>query len=113
MEIQFIQNGPGDVQLSFGHGEKEFDASFSTETGKRFELRAYGGAERWGFASDGHSGLEISGDGRGCNAIAGSFTVTNVEYTPDGKLLKFAATFIQRCDDSKLSARGTIDVHIH
>jgi hypothetical protein len=112
-EIQLTQNGPGDIQISFGHEEKEFDASFSTDSGKRFEVKAYGGAERWGFASDGHAGLEVSGDGHGCNEIVGSFNVTNVEYTPDGKISRFAATFVQRCDDSKLTARGTVDVRAH
>jgi hypothetical protein len=109
-QTRLTQNGPGDLQISFGHGEREFDASFSTDSGKRFETKAYGGAERWGFASDGHAGLEISGDGRACNGIVGSFSVTNIEYTPDGKISRFAASFVQRCDDAKLSARGTIDI---
>jgi hypothetical protein len=109
-DIQLTQNGPGDIQISFGHEEKEFDTSFSTNLGKRFEVRSYVGAQRWGFASEGNSGLEISGDGHGCNGIVGSFSVTKVDYTPEGKISKFAATFVQRCDDSKLSARGTIDV---
>jgi hypothetical protein len=112
-EIQLTQNGPGDVQISFGREDKEFDASFSTDTGRRFEVKSYTGAERWGFASDGHAGLEISGDGHGCNGIAGSFAVTSVEYSPDGKISRFAATFVQRCDDSKLTARGTVDVRAH
>jgi hypothetical protein len=109
-QIKLTQNGPGDLQVSFGQGEREFDASFSTDSGKRFETKAYGRAERWGFASDGHAGLEISGDSRACNGIVGTFSVTKIEYTPDGKISRFAATFVQRCDDSKLSVRGTIDI---
>lgn len=109
-EVQLTQNGPGDIQISFGREDKEFDTSFSTDTGKRFEVRSYAGAERWGFGSSGHPGLEISGDGHGCNEIAGSFNVTEVAYSPDGKITRFAATFVQQCDDSKLAARGTVDI---
>jgi hypothetical protein len=110
LEVQLSQDGPGQVEISFGHGEKEFDASFSTENGRRFEVRSYPAAERWGFASNGHPGIEVSGDGRGCNGIVGSFDVTAVEYKPNGSIAKFAATFVQRCDDSQRMARGSVSI---
>lgn len=108
--IQLTQDGPGEIEISFGHGESEFDASFSTDTGQRFVVKTYGGAERFGFASDGHPGIEISGDGRACNGIVGSFTVTNVTYGADGSVSHFSASFVQRCDDSKLTAKGAVDL---
>jgi len=109
-EVQLTQDGPGEIEISFGHGESEFDSSFSTEDGKRFELKTYAAAERFGFASHGHPGIEVSGDGRACNGIVGSFTVTKVSYKPDGTISGFAATFSQSCDDSRLIARGSVDV---
>jgi hypothetical protein len=109
-EIQLTQDGPGEIEISFGHGEKEFDASFSTGTGERFELKPYTAAQRWGFADAGHPGIEVSGDSRACNGIVGSFTVTKVQYRPDGTISGFAANFVQRCDDSQSQARGSVDV---
>jgi hypothetical protein len=108
--VQLNQYGPGDISISFGREEAEFDASFSTDSGKRFEVKSYTAAERYGMGSGGHAGIEITGDGHGCNEIVGSFNVTDLQYTPDGKISRFAATFVQRCDDSKASAHGSVDV---
>jgi hypothetical protein len=60
----------------------------------------------------GHPALEVSGDGRGCGDIAGSFIVNDVSYGLDGGISKFSATFLQRCDDSKIWAHGSIDLSI-
>lgn len=42
-------------------------------------------------------GLSLSGDGRGCNRLTGSFTVLAADFNPDGSVEEFEATFEQRC----------------
>jgi hypothetical protein len=59
---------------------------------------SYENAERASFASPGHPGLDISGDGRGCNTVSGRFTVHEAVWGADGKPVTFAATLEQHCD---------------
>jgi hypothetical protein len=58
----------------------------------------YENAERASFASPGHPGLDVSGDGRGCNTVTGRFTVHEASWAGDGKPTTFAATLEQHCD---------------
>jgi hypothetical protein len=58
----------------------------------------YEDAERASFASPGHPGLDVNGDGRGCNTVAGRFTVHEATWGLDGKPTVFAATLEQHCD---------------
>jgi hypothetical protein len=58
----------------------------------------YENAERASFASPGHPGLDVYGDGRGCNTVTGRFTVHEATWGPDGKPTVFAATLEQHCD---------------
>lgn len=45
-------------------------------------------------------GLELFGDGRGCNTLAGEFTVHQYDRDPtNGSVLAFAADFSQRCEE--------------
>lgn len=55
-------------------------------------------AQRASFREPGHPGIDISGDGRGCNQIAGSFHVLQADFTARGELKTFHATFEQRCE---------------
>lgn len=108
-KVSVTQKDAGNIQVRFEREDTEFDAGFSTGSDKRFENREYSGAQRWNMADPGHPGLEISGDGRGCGDIAGSFIVSNVEYGPNGRISRFAATFTQFCDGSRIPARGSVE----
>jgi hypothetical protein len=109
-KVSITQPGPGDIQMEFDRGDAEYDANFSTGSNERFGTHMYSQAQRYDMGNPGKPGLEISGDGRACNGIVGSFQVSNAEYRPDGTITKFAATFEQWCDDSKTPARGSVSV---
>jgi hypothetical protein len=60
-------------------------------------IQDYPNTERWPFESPGHPGLDITGDGRGCNMSAGDFKIT--DFTLQGStLVSFTASFTQYCD---------------
>ncbi len=74
---------------------------------------SYQNAERASFAGVGHPGLDVGGDGRGCNTLTGSFEVhyVTIDYsrgTP--RLTAFAASFVQYCEGMTRNGalRGTI-----
>ena len=77
---------------------------------------SYTDVQRAAFAEAGHPGLDVGGDGRGCNAISGLFNITALEtdcfvnsmgdQLP--RVTKFAADFEQHCERGTSYAKGTI-----
>jgi hypothetical protein len=69
-------------------------------------------ATRYPFNGSG-PGLSISGEGRGCNELTGSFTVTEATFGgPDSSYIQdFAATFEQHCEGAEPALRGTVGIH--
>jgi hypothetical protein len=69
--------------------------------------QVYMNAERWPFESPNHPGLDVSGDGRGCNTVTGSFQVEDLQYT-NGALTSFTATFEHHCEGGVPALRGCV-----
>jgi hypothetical protein len=59
-----------------------------------------------------YPGLDVGGAGHGCNKVAGTFTVIDLERAPSGAVRSFHATFEQRCDGLAAALRGEIDFAI-
>ncbi len=57
--------------------------------------------------SNGGTGLEVYGNGRGCNELSGQFTVTDVNFDPAGNLLDAGVTFVQHCEHGVPALRGS------
>jgi len=71
----------------------------------------YPDAQRAPFYDPGHPGLEVTGDGRGCNMLTGSFTVHEAQYDysgPEPRVVHFAASFEQKCDGGPGTLLGTL-----
>ena len=60
----------------------------------------YEEASRYPFQSSVRPGLDVSGDGRGCNALTGHFVVLQAEYGPGPSVTSFAADLTLFCDGS-------------
>jgi hypothetical protein len=84
-----------------------WDARFSTQQiGVPLAIQVYDGAMRWPFEAPGHPGLDVTGDGRGCNQITGRFEVQELTLSA-GVLQSFTATFEEECDFTGL-LRGCV-----
>ncbi|MFJ8644635.1 hypothetical protein ACIRNI_00690 [Streptomyces sp. NPDC093546] len=70
----------------------------------------YTGATRHPFNEPTQPGLSLSGEGRGCNTLTGSFTIGAVELGPNGYVKKLDATFEQHCEGDVPAARGEIHI---
>jgi hypothetical protein len=57
----------------------------------------YTNAERYPFQKLEHPGISVSGDGRGCNTIAGEFIVIDIVYDESNRISSLALDFIQHC----------------
>lgn len=80
-------------------------------TGQNLVPGFYDNAQRAPFASAGHPGIDISGNGRGCNTITGNFTVHEANFdnsVSPPKVLNFTASFEQHCEGGTAALLGTI-----
>jgi hypothetical protein len=86
---------------------RDWYAEFEAPPGRQLETgRRYDGARRYPFNDDA-PGLSISGDGRGCNELSGTFTVNRIEFDAAGTLRAFEVTFEQHCEHMPPALRGT------
>lgn len=66
--------------------------------------------ERCALLSKGSApGLDVSGNGRGCNTLEGLFTVTAIEVKTDGSVKSVGITFEQHCEGEQPALRGTFN----
>lgn len=85
-----------------------WDVELSTRAiGKPLGVGTYTDAQRAAFAATGHPGLDVSGDGRGCNTVAGDFTIHDIVWDTAG-LRKLSASFHQRCEGGTAVLRGMV-----
>jgi hypothetical protein len=69
--------------------------------------QVYENAQRWPFQNAGYPGLDVGGDGRGCNTVTGKFQIE--ELVTDGSTLKaFTATFEHHCEGATPALRGCV-----
>jgi hypothetical protein len=66
----------------------------------------YRGAAREPFNNQG-TGMDVSGNGVGCNTVSGQFTVTDLNFDAAGNLQDAGVSFIQHCDKVAPALRGT------
>jgi hypothetical protein len=77
--------------------------------GKALHLGTYANAERAAFRTGPTPGIDVFGDGRGCNHTYGSFTVSKVTMDQQGNVQSFEATFEQHCESPTAPAlRGYV-----
>ncbi|MFD5825249.1 hypothetical protein [Lentzea sp. NPDC060358] len=72
--------------------------------------KTYENAHRYPFQGTG-PGLDLSGNGRGCNQLTGEFTIREISWGPQGYLQKLDASFVQHCEGGAAAARGTIFIN--
>jgi hypothetical protein len=71
---------------------------FGPPSSRTFAINQYEGAQRFAFHSPTMPGLDISGDGRGCNTLAGRFFLSDLAFNTDGTIARLAIDFEQHCE---------------
>lgn len=100
------------VRLSLdGANGDWWSLDLAAPSGKPLAPGTYTGATRHPFNEPNEPGLDLSGNGRGCNTLTGEFTISDVEFGPQGYVKKLDATFEQHCEGGTTAARG--EVHIN
>jgi hypothetical protein len=61
------------------------------------------------FADETHAGLDVFGDGRGCNQTTGTLTINVLVLNGQGNAVGLGATFEQHCEGAAPALHGTIN----
>jgi hypothetical protein len=75
-----------------------FQAWFAAPAGQALVPGDYEGAQRFDFRSPGAPGIDVFGNGAGCNTISGDFYVDDITFDSQGNVLTFAAQFAFYCE---------------
>jgi hypothetical protein len=68
-----------------------FQVWFAAPAGQPLVPGTYESAQRYDTRAAGHPGLDVFGDSRGCNAVAGRFIIDDATYDASGNVLTFSA----------------------
>lgn len=98
----------GVVAVNFYGSGHNWNLFFSHPYRTQLTPGVYTNAIRMTSAPSGTPGLDVFGDGRGCNMLSGSFTVLQAQYDTYGTLTAFDATFEQHCENFTPALRGEI-----
>ena len=80
-------------------------AIVSPPTGQHLQAGTY---DTMRFADSTHAGLDVFGDGRGCNTSTGVLTISAVTFDGAGNAKALSATFEQHCEGAPPALHGTI-----
>jgi hypothetical protein len=106
-EFALSSNGAGGVNVSI-RGEEPWGLSFSAPRAADLIPGPYENATRYPFNSPSRPGLDVAGDGRGCNRVEGRFDVLEAEFGPAGEVLRFAADFEHHCEGGVPALTGRL-----
>ena len=106
----FGANGGGTRRIDVAFTSVGFSwfLNFEAPEGQVLGAGMYEGATRWPFQSPTRPGLDVSGDGRGCNTSNGRFLVLEATYDVSGEVMSFAADFEQHCEGVTPALYGAI-----
>lgn len=98
----------GHVAFSINGGDaSRWTADFAAAGGDILAPGRYD-ATRYPFNGSG-PGLDVGGNGRGCNTLTGNFTVTDAAFSSDGSVKSFGASFEQHCDGNTPTFTGLFE----
>jgi hypothetical protein len=92
------RNFDNGVDIFFNGGPHSWALSFAAPRNAALVPGVYDGATRFPFQSPTGPGMDVSGEGLGCNTLTGRFAVLEAVYSLSGEVDRFAATFEQHCE---------------
>jgi hypothetical protein len=98
------------VGLGGGSPGASFDMDFAAPPGEQLHVGSYEDAQRAPFREPGRPGIDISGDGRGCNTITGRFDVRELETGPGGAIKKMWIAYEQHCEGGLRALSGEVRI---
>ena len=92
------------VEVIAEYGNGRFSFNFAAPTGEQLEVGEYVRTERYPFEAKGSPGLDVSGDGEGCNQDFGRFVIKDIAFNASGAIERFWALYEQHCEHPEWAA---------
>jgi len=96
------------VSVSVQDSGTFWSAQLSPGRGDTLHPGDYLHAERDSFRTGRAPGLDVYGDGRGCNTVSGSFRVNQIAFNSSGALVYADIDFTQHCESAHPALNGKI-----
>lgn len=97
------------VRFRVQNDDTWWDVELAAPVGEKLHPGVYRNAERAPFRTGRSPGLDVSGDGRGCNELYGQFTVDQIATDDSGAITLLDATYTQHCERADAPAlKGTV-----
>src|ERR1700737_1888810 len=106
--VNTTYNGGAQVSFHTPNFSSSWNLSFGPPTGQALKPGEYETAQRFAFHSPTRPGLDVSGDGRGCNIITGRFLVSDITFAPNGNIQMLAVDFEQHCEGAAPALFGSV-----
>ncbi|MFG1914310.1 hypothetical protein [Micromonospora sp. NPDC048898] len=103
-----LDNSRVSISIS-GYNGDQWSLTFDAPGSATLTPGTYAATTRYPYNGAG-PGLDLSGNGEGCDEATGAFTIINAVFGSNGYVQTFDATFEQYCEGGTAAARG--EVHI-
>lgn len=101
----FLTGTPSFINYAATGNREDWSVRLSPPTGQALAVGTYP-TQR--FASAGVAGLDVSGNGRGCNTSSGTVTIKDIQVNASNQVTGLWAFFTQYCGNSTAPYKGTI-----
>ncbi len=98
--------------MSGGLTGDSFSFNFRAPTGVTFKPGSYPRAEGYPFEAAGRPGIDVGGDGRGCNEQSGHFDVRDFAVNSSGTITRLWLLYEQHCEGGLPSLFGEVRIGI-
>ncbi|MEV5594702.1 hypothetical protein [Streptomyces sp. NPDC052496] len=99
----------GYARVQVSTAEERWDIDLAAPKGEQLRPGVYRNAERAAFRTGRSPGLDVGGNGRGCNEVYGQFTVHQIATDATGAITLLDASYTQNCESATAQPlKGTV-----
>ncbi|MFH8345799.1 hypothetical protein [Streptomyces sp. NPDC018045] len=99
----------GELRVRVSTADERWDIDLAAPKGEQLRPGVYRNAERAAFRTGRSPGLDVGGNGRGCNEVYGQFTVDQIATDATGAITLLDASYTQNCESATAPPlKGTV-----
>jgi hypothetical protein len=105
-----VTGNPGDLTVNV-NSPGGYTMEFAAPQGQTLQTGVYDGAARAPFRAGQEPGIDISGDGRGCNTDQGRFEIKDIDFDSGGALSRLWLVYEQHCEGAVPALFGEVRIN--
>jgi TIR domain len=104
-----VSGNRNSIRIDF-EGDDHWSFDFAAPQDQELQAGEYPSAQRAAFHNPTKPGIDVSGAGRGCNTLTGSFEISQIVFSTSHSFKRFVAKFEQHCEEANPKLSGVIDI---